>query len=220
MEPGLPAEPEAWNWLSSDPRVGVCRGFATREECAHLRYLSAGELSDPAAYSRDTRNGAFETAHFKGRARLFGALHSDAVIRTLEARIARHAHCSIAAIEPCSVVVYAPGQSYETHVDFFSAEQLAANRARWNDLSGQRIATFLLCLEAAETGGGTAYPHAGLTVEYETGTAAMHFNVTPDGRADPHSLHRGLPVVRGEKWLLRTTLRERSRYPSDPTSRA
>ena len=88
------------------------------------------------------------------------------------------------------------------------------------DLSGQRIATFLLCLEAAETGGGTAYPHAGLTVEYETGTAAMHFNVTPDGRADPHSLHRGLPVVRGEKWLLRTTLRERSRYPSDPTSRA
>ena len=35
-------------------------------------------------------------------------------------------------------------------------------------------------------------------------------NLTADGRPDPDSLHAGLPVARGEKWLATLWLRQRS----------
>jgi len=38
--------------------------------------------------------------------------------------------------------------------------------------------------------------------------ALCHFNMTPAGETDPMTLHTGEPVIKGEKWLARTTLRE------------
>jgi prolyl 4-hydroxylase len=74
------------------------------------------------------------------------------------------------------------------------------------------VASFLLCLKAPDAGGETVYDHTGLSVKYETGMATLHFNVTPDGSPDAQSLHHGCPVQLGQKWLLRTTLRENSLY--------
>ncbi|MFN2334762.1 MAG: hypothetical protein ABR550_10100, partial [Wenzhouxiangellaceae bacterium] len=82
------------------------------------------------------------------------------------------------------------------------------------DFGGQRVVTFLVCLQAADQGGATAYPRAGLEVAHRTGAAMMHYNVLVDGSPDDLSLHHGVPVLRGRKWLLRTTLRAHSRYRS------
>jgi len=205
-------ESHPWHWLSQQPRVAEQAAFASREECAHLCYISAPSLAEPKDYTGDTINGAFETLNFKGRAHSMGAMFSDTVVRLLEQRMAAALDWDSNAIEPCSVIAYQPGQDYDWHADFFSAEQIRRNREVANDPGGQRIITFLLCIHAPQAGGGTAYQHNSLAVRHELGKAVIHYNVKADGQPDPHSLHRGVPVAEGEKWLLRTTLREHSRY--------
>lgn len=209
----LKAKPEAWEWLPGRPRVGLSREFATREECSHLVYFSADSMAPPDAYKGITANSEAETIYFSGRGRPLGALSSDTVVRMLERRIARTTDWSVEALEPCSVISYEPGQEYQPHVDFFDAEEIERNRDEIRDTGGQRVATFLLCLIAPEAGGETVYPETGLTVRYEPRMAMLHYNVTDDGAPDLLSLHSGKPVVSGQKWLFRTTLREHSRYP-------
>jgi TPR repeat protein len=210
----FPAEAETLQWeqLAQSPRVATCDGFATREECAHLIYVASGALAQPEHYTGKTVAGLTENSHFTGRGCPLGALVSDAVVRTVERRIARHSGHAVDTIEPCSIIAYEPGEEYHSHVDFFSPEQIEHNRAVLKDFSGQRVATFLLCLKAPEAGGKTVYDHSGLSIHYKTGMATLHFNVTAAGAPDTMSLHHGCPVIDGQKWLMRTTLREHSLY--------
>jgi prolyl 4-hydroxylase len=77
------------------------------------------------------------------------------------------------------------------------------------------MVTFLICIVAPEQGGETLYDRTGTRISYQRRMAALHYNADEHGQADPLSLHSGTPVTAGEKWLLRTTLREFSRYQSD-----
>lgn len=207
----------AWSWLSQAPRIAVCRGFATAEECAHLVNKVASALRPASDYRRgNSANEDAELASFSGRGHPIGALHTDSVIRVLERRLSAMSSWPLRKLEPCSIVCYRPGEEYRPHVDFFSDAQVALNRELRGDFGGQRIATFLLYLRAPDAGGETSYPAAGLDVAGEAGMAVVHYNVTPDGCQDPASLHAGKPIVAGEKWLWRSTLRARSLYdPED-----
>ena len=44
------------------------------------------------------------------------------------------------------------------------------------------------------------------------GVSSSGYDVTPDGERDRCSVHSGKPIVRGEKWLWRSTLRQHSLY--------
>ena len=190
----------------------IGRDFVSREECAHLIYNTVDALARPGQYTGKSINGLTESAQFTGRGRLLGALNSDTVVRTIEQRIAARTGFTVDRIEPCSIIAYEPGEEYQPHVDYFSAEQMERNRTDRMDFSGQRVATFLMCLQAPLLGGETVYESSGLSLHYESGMAALHYNVTPDGAPDRHSVHRGRPVQSGQKWLMRTTLRENSLY--------
>lgn len=206
-----------WSWLNRAPRIAICRGFATAEECAHLVNKVANALRPASDYRRgNSANEDAELASFSGRGHPIGALHTDSVTRMLERKVSVMTDWPVRRLEPCSIVCYRPGEEYRPHVDFFSDEQVALNRQLRGDFGGQRVATFLLYLRAPEAGGETSYPAAGIDVAGEEGMAVIHYNVTPDGRQDPASLHAGKPIVAGEKWLWRSTLRARSLYdPED-----
>lgn len=214
----MPAIARGWNWLAQRPRVAVCADFATREECAHLMHKVADSLTRARDFVRGGDNDDSEITNFNGSGRPLGPMHSDAVVRSLEARIAGMTDWRRDALEPCSIIRYEAGEEYRPHVDFFSDEQIARNLATRNDPGGQRIATFLLYLRAPDLGGETVYEHAGVTVRGEPGLGALHYNVTPDGRQDTQSLHTGRPIVGGEKWLWRSTLREHSLYDAPDTA--
>lgn len=206
--PHLGDRQPAWQWLAQSPRVAAAHGFATAEECAHLINKVAGQLTAARAYvGSGSANDEAELGMFSGEGSPIRALHADAVVHTLELRLRQLTGWPAAAMEPCSIIRYLPGQAYQPHVDFFSAQQIADNARLRRDFGGQRIATFLLYLRAPEAGGETAYLKAGLTVRGTPGMALLHYNTTPDGAADPASLHAGLAIERGEKWLWRSTLR-------------
>lgn len=204
---------DQWEWISSSPKVGLSRHFATREECAHLMNKVANTLSVPQAYRTGrSANDDAELQSFSGRGSPLGVMHGDAVVRLLEQRLAAMAEWPIAALEPCSIVCYRPGEEYRLHVDFFSDAQIEVNRTQRGDMGGQRMATFLLYLRAPGAGGETEYPASGVVVDGEPGMAILHFNATADGRPDASSRHIGRPVQAGEKWLWRSALRQHSIY--------
>lgn len=208
----LRARPSAWNWLCERPRVATSDAFVSREERAQIMSMVSGALMEPEKYTADDAHGAAENQFFTGKGMAFGALTTDVMVRCIERRIAESTGWELHAVEPSSVISYKPGQEYRTHVDYFAEPEIAENRAKLRDYGGQRVVTFLICLQAAEEGGETYYPRVDLKVPHRAGTAALHYNTLPDGRPDELSLHHGLPVRRGEKWLLRTTLRANSRY--------
>lgn len=206
----------SWTWLSREPRIAVCRRFATREECAHLINKVSAAMRPAAEYRRG--NSANETAElesFSGRGHPIGALHTDSVTRMLEHRVSAMAQWPMEKLEPCSIICYRPGEEYRPHVDFFSDDQVRANERLRRDFGGQRIATFLLYLKAPSAGGETSYLGPGVDVAGDEGMGVIHYNVTGDGAQDPASVHAGRPVIEGEKWLWRSTLRQHSLYGAD-----
>lgn len=207
------AAQHAWTWLSQQPRVAVCHGFATREECAHLINKVAAALKPAAEYRRgNSANENAELESFSGRGHPIAALHTDSVTRLLERRVSIMSQWPMDKLEPCSIICYRPGEEYRPHVDFFSDEQMLANEERRRDFGGQRVATFLLYLKAPVAGGETSYLEPGVDVAGEDGMGVIHYNVTSGGAQDPASVHAGRPVVDGEKWLWRSTLRQHSLY--------
>lgn len=207
------ARPGEWNWLCNRPRVATSTEFVTREERAQILSIVSGAMVAPEKYVGSDAHSMVESRFFNGTGMYFSGMTSDVMVRSIERRIAAHTGWENDAVETCSVICYKPGQEYRPHVDFFVERQIEENR-RMRDYGGQRVVTFMICLQAAEAGGETYYPHANLKVAHHAGLATMHYNTTPDGLPDESSLHHGMPVECGEKWLLRTTLRAASLYRS------
>lgn len=201
-----------WSWTSGQPKVGIAAGFASREESAWLINKVAASMLRPQDIVRyNSANTDSEREQFSGYVGPLKMLDTDAVMRVLQRRIVDALGWGASEMEPSSIISYGRGDEYQPHCDFFTEAQIALNRQYSGDLGGQRIATFLLYLRAPERGGETEYPHAGLVVRGERGMAVVHYNIV-DGKPDITSLHAGRPVLQGEKWLWRSTLREHPMY--------
>ena len=74
---------------------------------------------------------------------------------------------------------------------------------------GQRVLTALVYLNDDYEGGETDFPVLGAHWKGRKGEALLFWNVAPDGALDERTLHAGLPVTRGEKWMLSQWIRGR-----------
>ncbi len=115
----------------------------------------------------------------------------DVVTARALASIAAIAGLPAGHAEPLGVLRYGPGQEYQPHYDYYNDDQHEA----------QRISTVFVYLNDVAEGGGTAFPRLGVAVQPERGKAVKFLNCDEQGRPNPETLHAGLPVVRGEKWL-------------------
>lgn len=134
---------------------------------------------------------------------MFFGIGESPLIKRIEKRIATLLSIPVDHGEGLQVLHYLPGQQYEPHHDWFDPEQpgFAAITAK----GGQRIASLVMYLNTPEAGGGTAFPEIGLTVTAWRGSAVYFAYDT----GDTASLHAGLPVSKGEKWIATKWLRER-----------
>ncbi|MBB3819881.1 hypothetical protein FHT03_003072 [Xanthomonas arboricola] len=121
----------------------------------------------------------------------------DFAARVAQARLAACAQLPLTHAEPLSVLCYAPGEHYRAHRDYLPAARVAADRPA----AGNRLRTVCVYLNAVEAGGQTDFPVAGVSVQPRAGSVVSFDNLHADGRPDPDSLHAGLPVVAGTKWL-------------------
>ena len=195
--------------ISDQPHVFTVDEFVSRGECAHLMTLADRNFRPAKELTADRLSQ--EHLHFTGSMAALQLDLCDPVVRTVERRVGAAFGLPASHVEPLSVLRYQGGHRYDPHVDYFDAARLQENLSK-GDRAGQRVASFRVYLQPAEAGGETHDLTLGQKVQGRERMALCHFNCLPSGEPDPKTLHTGEPVVRGEKWLARTTVREKTFY--------
>lgn len=135
----------------------------------------------------------------------FDPVVEDVALRVVQLRLARAARVELVQAEHLVVLRYGPGDEYRPHRDYLPPEAVAQHRPQ----AGNRARTICVYLNHVQGGGETLFPNAHVSVSPVPGRAVVFDNLFADGRPDPDSLHAGLPVTKGEKWLATLWLRER-----------
>ncbi|MEO5612847.1 MAG: 2OG-Fe(II) oxygenase [Sphingomicrobium sp.] len=131
----------------------------------------------------------------------------DPVVGAVDAQIAELLGLPLNISEPLQGQRYAPGQEFRPHTDTFEPGG-AAFYEHCAD-TGQRTWTAMIYLNAPEDGGATRFKVIGKTVQPETGKLLAWNNLLPDGTPNPATLHQGMKVRRGTKYVLTKWFRER-----------
>jgi prolyl 4-hydroxylase len=133
------------------------------------------------------------------------------VLEALERCISRISGLPALNGEFLQILRYRPGEEFKPHVDYFN-EGGAGTYQSLAD-GGQRAQTVLLYLNADYTGGSTYFPRLRLDFRGRPGDMLHFHNLGTDGLGHKDSLHAGMPVLTGEKWLLSQWIRS-DRYPA------
>ena len=101
---------------------------------------------------------------------------------------------------------YAPGQQFRAHHDYFhEGESYYAEVSRQG---GQRTWTAMIFLNDVAEGGATWFPQAGVKVAPKRGLLLAWNNMSLDGSPNDKTLHEGMPVVDGVKYIVTKWFRE------------
>ena len=129
------------------------------------------------------------------------------VVGDIDRKMADLLGLSLRASEPLQGQRYAPGQEFKPHTDTFEPggyDFLVHTADR-----GQRTWTAMIYLNEPEDGGATRFKKIGKTVQPEAGKLLAWNNLLPDGRPNPATLHQGMKVRRGTKYVLTKWFRQR-----------
>lgn len=109
--------------------------------------------------------------------------------------------------EPIQGQRYEVGQEFKSHTDYF--EPGGADFDRFCSVAGNRTWTFMIYLNDVEAGGGTRFKVIDKIFRPETGKLLCWNNKRPDGSLNPATLHHGMKVRRGVKYVITKWYRER-----------
>jgi prolyl 4-hydroxylase len=110
------------------------------------------------------------------------------------------------SMECIQIVKYKVGGEYKPHHDFFYESESYSEEILKN--GGNRIKTALIYLNDNFEGGATEFPKLNYTVTPAKGKMVVWDNVTVDGDLDEDSLHAGLPVTAGIKYIAVVFIRK------------
>ncbi len=103
---------------------------------------------------------------------------------------------------------YAPGQHFRAHHDYFHDTE-----SYWPQIQasgGQRTWTAMIYLNDVAEGGETWFPQAGFKIAPRRGLLLAWNNMNPDGTPNTLTLHEGMDVVEGTKYIVTKWFREGS----------
>jgi prolyl 4-hydroxylase len=132
----------------------------------------------------------------------------DPIVGEVDRRIADLVGLRLEASEPLQGQRYAPGQEFKPHTDTF--EPGGYDYLVHTADTGQRTWTAMIYLNEPEDGGATRFKTIGKTVQPETGKLLAWNNLLPNGQPNPATLHQGMKVRRGTKYVLAKWFRERA----------
>ncbi|MEQ7874019.1 2OG-Fe(II) oxygenase [Sphingomonas sp. ASV193] len=179
----------------------VVRDFLDEASCAAL-CAAIEKRRTPSTLADHDGRAAFrtsETCHFAP---------DDPLARAVDAAIAGALGIDPALGEPIQGQRYAPGQEFKPHTDTFNpgSADFFAHCAE----QGNRTWTAMIYLNRPEDGGATRFKAIGKTVQPETGKLLAWNNLLPDGTPNPATLHQGMKVRRGTKYVITKWFRERA----------
>ncbi len=184
------------------PRLELlfCRDFLDADHCAELIGL----------IERDRRPSTIANANGDDYFRTSETCDLDgthpAVARITD-RLARLSGIDPQFAEPMQGQRYDVGQEFKQHTDYFEPGSLDYDR--YCSIAGQRSWTFMIYLNAVEAGGATRFKVIDKTIQPEPGKLLCWNNRRTDGTPNPATLHHGMKVRRGVKYVITQWYRER-----------
>jgi prolyl 4-hydroxylase len=109
------------------------------------------------------------------------------------------------------ILRYRLGEEFKPHVDYFNESGAGAYRSLAD--GGQRAQTVLMYLNDGYQGGSTCFQKLRIEIKGRRGDMLHFHNLDASGIGHKDSLHAGMPVRAGEKWLLSQWIRSES-YPA------
>jgi len=178
----------------------VRRAFLPPELCTAL-IAQIDRVRRPSTISDSNGDASYRTSET-------GDLDpADPVVRDVEARIAALTGLDGLHGEPLQGQRYAVGQEFKGHTDYF--EPTGADFARYCNVAGNRTWTMMVYLNAPEAGGATRFKAIDKTIQPESGKLVCWNNRRPDDTPNPATLHHGMKVRAGVKYVITKWFRER-----------
>lgn len=132
---------------------------------------------------------------------------AEPLVASLLHRIAGLLSLDPAHGEPMQGQRYAVGQQFKAHTDYFEPD--GADFRKYCAKTGQRTWTAMIYLNEPLAGGATRFRQINKTFHPETGKLLCWNNLLPDGRPNFATLHQGMPVRQGLKYVITQWFRER-----------
>ena len=190
-------------FYAPQPNVIVLGNLLGPNECEALMEAARPRLV--RSLTVDTKTGGEELNPDRTSEGMFFRRAENAVVRQVEARIARIFGWPQENGEGLQVLHYGPGTEYKPHYDYFDPTEPGTPAILQR--GGQRVATLIMYLHEPREGGATVFPDIEVRVAPRRGNAV--FFSYPQALPSSLTLHGGEPVTAGEKWIATKWLRER-----------
>ena len=195
----LDADPAMQRLPTGAATIYRCPDFLDAETCAGLVAMIDANRR-PSTLLSDSGQSAFRTSDSCDMDRWSSAVRpTDEAIAALLGITPEHG-------ETMQGQRYAPGQHFRAHHDYFNEAQ-----GYWQKMKtqgGQRTWTAMIYLNDVEEGGATWFPQAGVRVAPRRGLLLAWNNMGSDGSPNEDTLHEGMPVVSGTKYIVTKWFRE------------
>ncbi|WP_375383288.1 prolyl hydroxylase family protein [uncultured Sphingomonas sp.] len=196
----LAAQPGVQRVPSPKLTLFLRRGFLSPAQCAAIiERIDAGRR--PSTISDDIGVADFRTSETCDLDR------ADPVVDRVEQAI-----CALTGLdgrfgEPIQGQRYAVGQEFRGHTDYF--EPGGVDYQRYCGIAGNRTWTVMVYLNEPDAGGATRFKTIDKIIQPETGKLAAWNNRRPDGTPNPATIHHGMKVRAGVKYVITKWFRER-----------
>ncbi|MFA6115734.1 MAG: 2OG-Fe(II) oxygenase [Sphingomonas sp.] len=176
------------------------RGFLNPETCAAV-IARIDSTRRPSTISDDNGDAAFRTSETCDLDPL------DPVVAEVETKIMAFTGLNPVFGEPMQGQRYAVGQEFKGHTDYF--EPSGVDYERYCGVAGNRTWTVMIYLNEPEAGGATRFKTIDKIVQPETGKLLAWNNRRPDGSLNPATIHQGMKVRSGVKYVITKWFREK-----------
>lgn len=185
------------------PRVGVIENFIPASFCAWMIKRAKPKLETVRV--KDPNQGRGIHADYRTNSGAgFSLIETDLIMQMVNARVAGATEIPVSNQEPLNILHYKPGEEYKAHYDFITASDKNAMELQ---TVGQRACTVLIYLNDDYDGGETDFPSLKWKFKGKAGDALVFWNLDDKGQPEKKTLHAGLPVKKGEKWLYSKWIR-------------
>jgi hypothetical protein len=191
---------------SDHPFVETIEGVLSPLECEFV--IALGEPFLQKSVTLDDKGKLLSHSQYRSSSEMaFYSFQEDYVLRWLQWRMVDMTGAPLANAEHTVLLRYLPGQEYRPHRDYLPPSTPGNTNAP--EAPGQRVNTVFCYLNDVEEGGETSFPLQQIKIEPYRGRVVFFKNLLPNGQPDSTTLHAGMPVIRGEKWLATLWTRER-----------
>jgi prolyl 4-hydroxylase len=205
----LPGDTEKTvDYLVGGPWAVLLENFLSEEEAERLIELGAEEGYKRSSDVGKVRfDGTYDSKIGSGRTSYNSwcqnSCYNDTTAQKVIQRITDVTNIPEENSENLQMLRYEVGEYYQKHHDYI---QYQTERQ-----SGVRIMTVYMYLNDVEEGGGTSFPHLGITVQPKRGQAVIWPSVLDE---DPHKKdvrteHAALPVIKGVKYGANAWIHQR-----------